>query len=67
MIPVQLQSTLAQKVWKIFNLLYLFTRLKPIKEGGGVGNFGVNKILTLFAHSHTVAHLLNKFWRDGGN
>jgi hypothetical protein len=23
--------------------------------------------LTLFAHSHTVAHLLNKFWRDGGN
>jgi hypothetical protein len=35
-------------------------------QGGG-WNFGVNKILTLFAHSHTVAHLLNKFWRDGGN
>jgi len=35
-------------------------------EGRG-GNFGVNKILTLFAHSHTITHLLNKFWRDGGN
>jgi hypothetical protein len=34
---------------------------------GGPGDFGVNKILTLFARSHTVAHLLNKFWRDGGN
>ncbi len=45
----------------------LVHQIETHQGGEDGGNFGVNKILTLFAHSHTVTHLLNKFSRDGGN